>query len=80
MLKAACKLTVAVLSVLLLWFLLEVGSQPPFDDGHGSIIILSHSAVAGIDHGGIKPPMTQEGLNGGDAAASVDQLGGTGVA
>jgi len=76
------KLVVAVCGVLLFQFLLEVGSQPPFDDGHSGIIVLGYGAVmdTGIDHGGIEPPVPQQRLDGGDATASVHQLGGTGVA
>lgn len=57
-------------------------AQPFFNGGHGRKIIFGHGAVmdTGIGQGGVEMPVTEQGLNGGNFAASVEQLGGVGVA
>jgi hypothetical protein len=55
--------------------------QPLLHPLHGGKIIFGHGLVvgAGIDHGGTQFLVTQESLNGGDAAARVQKLRGASV-
>lgn len=51
-------------------------------NGHGGEVTLGHRAVmdTGVGESGVDMFVTQQCLNGGDFAASIDQLRGEGVA